>query len=86
MAIRRKPIDVIVRRGALRRFHKLKQKTAELPVIVSWDRRKNDRRSAAEAPSGSRRRKERRQKPPFTWELSDFVIAIKAPRRTKKVG
>ena len=38
MAKRDKPIELIVRRGAIRRFHKLKEKTADLPVEVMWDR------------------------------------------------
>ena len=30
----KKPLQLIVRRGALRRFHKLKEQTASLPVSV----------------------------------------------------
>jgi hypothetical protein len=79
-----KPIELIVRRGALRRFHKLTQKTADLPVTVSWDRRTGERRSAANASERNRRQIERRQKPPFTWELSDFVVASAPPRKKRK--
>ena len=79
MASRSKPIELIVRRGALRRFQKLKEKTAALPVQVSWDRRVSDSRTASESANP-----DRRKKPPFTWELSDFVVAAKAPSRRKK--
>lgn len=77
-------VDLIVRRGALRRFHKLSQKTADLPVTVMWDRRTSDRRSAAGASATERRAKERRQKPPFTWEMSDFVVAARVRPKKRK--
>jgi hypothetical protein len=51
-----------------------------LPVEVVWDRRKQDRRGASQSVSDDRRKTDRRQKPPFTWELSDFVL------REKKKG
>ena len=75
---------MIVRRGAVERFAKLKKKTAELPVEVSWDRRKEDRRSDSKGVPTERRKTDRRQKPPFTWELSDFVVVEKTRRRRKK--
>lgn len=70
----KKPIGIVVRRGALRRFDALKRKTADLPVVLSWDRRTNDRGTSGEPapvelPSG-----DRRKKPPFTWEAADFVV------------
>lgn len=69
-----RPIRIYVRVGALKRFHALAQKTADLPVIVAWDRRKGERRDASsEAPAG-RRSTDRRGKPPFTWEVADFVV------------
>lgn len=77
-------VELVVRRGAIRRFHKLKQKTASLPVEVSWDRRLGDRRTASDEPSTDRRRTDRRQKPPFTWETGDFVIASKTGQRSGK--
>jgi hypothetical protein len=79
VASKSKPIELIVRRGALRRFRNLKEKTAALPVQVSWDRRVSDSRTAS-ASVGP----DRRKKPPFTWELSDFVVAAKSPSRRKK--
>jgi hypothetical protein len=76
---------LIVRRGAMQRFQKLKKKTADLPVEVTWDRRKEDRRSASEGGAKEERRKgDRRQKPPFTWELSDFIVVEKTEPRRKK--
>ena len=75
-------VDLIVRRGALRRFHKLSQKTADLPVTVLWDRRMGERRSGAGASGAERRTKDRRRKPPYTWEVSDFVVAARV--RPKK--
>ena len=77
-------VDLIVRRGALRRFHKLSQKTADLPVTVMWDRRTSDRRSASGASRTERRTKERRQKPPFTWEVSDFLVAARVRPKKRK--
>jgi hypothetical protein len=63
-----------VKRGALRRFDQLKTKSAGLPVEVKWDRRTSERRSDASPAGPDRRRKERRQAPPFTWDAADFVI------------
>ncbi len=78
-------VQLIVRRGARERFLKLKKKTADLPVEVAWDRRKQERRRATSEHSDAERRKaDRRQTPPFTWELSDFVVVEKPPRRQKK--
>jgi hypothetical protein len=71
----KKRLTVIVRRGALRRFNKLKKQTVDLPVEVSWDRRERD--------ASTRRANDRRQKPPFTWDVSDFVLAVKPPKRRK---
>jgi hypothetical protein len=77
-------IDLIVRRGALRRFQKLKEKTADLPVTVLWDRRNGDRRSTKASPNGKgeRRNTDRRGKPPSMWDLSDFLVVTK-PRKKK---
>ena len=68
-----KTVKLFVRRGAQRRFQKLKEKTADLPVEVSWDRRVSDRRSGSVHTGPDRREHDRRQKPPFTWDVSDFV-------------
>jgi hypothetical protein len=75
-------VKLIVRRGAVDRFKKLKKKTADLPVEVSWDRRKEERRTSSQGVSTDRRKTDRRQKPPFTWELSDFVV-VEKPRGRK---
>lgn len=71
--------EIVVRRGALRRFDALKRKTSDLPVVVTWDRRQTERRAASEDISSDRRRVDRRQKPPFTWELAEFVVVAPRP-------
>jgi hypothetical protein len=84
-----KPLGIVVRRGALRRFDALKRKTAELPVTVLWDRREIDRRASSATRRRDRRQTERRQKAPFTWTLADFVVVAKLPAptaRTKRKG
>ena len=63
---RAEPLQLFVRRGALRRFDRLKSDTADLPVTVEWDRRQG---SPPDAP-----KVDRRNKPPCTWELADFVV------------
>ena len=75
-------IEIVVRRGAIRRFDALKTRTSELPVVVTWDRRTNERRD--DEPSGAkrnRRQTDRRRKPPFTWDLADFVVVEPAKPR-----
>jgi hypothetical protein len=69
-----KPIRMVVRRGALRRFESLKKQTAHLPVVVTWDRRQRDRRNVSGDIARERRSAERRQEPAFTWDLADFVV------------
>jgi hypothetical protein len=66
--------ELIVRRGALRRFHELQKKTAELPVKLTWDRRLSERRRASKDVERDTRVKDRRGTPPFTWETADFVV------------
>lgn len=62
------PVEFIVRRTALRRFHKLKRATADLPEVkLTWDRRSNDGQDG-------QRKTDRRQQPPFTWDTADFVV------------
>jgi len=68
------PVRIFVRIGALKRFHTLKQKTTELPVEVSWDRRRRERRVSPVSAAGERRERDRRQQLPFTWEMADFVV------------
>jgi hypothetical protein len=70
----KKPIGIVVRRGALRRFDALTRKTADLPVEVTWDRRAEERRVSDEAAGVERRSGDRRKKPPFTWQVADFVV------------
>ena len=82
MPLKRKPVEVVVRRGAIRRFEALTRKTAELPVVVTWDRRKDDRREAPEEAAGGCRKVDRRRKPPFTWDAADFVVVEEPTRKT----
>lgn len=73
-------VELIVRRGALRRFDKLKNATAELPVKLTWDRRVHDRRAAGSDVASERRLVERRKVPPYTWATADFLV-VEAPGR-----
>ena len=70
----KKPVGIVVRRGALRRFDALTRKTADLPVVLSWDRRTTDRRTSCEPVPVELRSGDRRKTPPFTWEVADFVV------------
>lgn len=72
-------VAIVVRRGAVRRFERLKQQAAALPVTVSWDRREAERRAAAEPSPDNRRNADRRQSSSFTWELSDFLVLPERP-------
>lgn len=76
-------IELIVRRGARRRFQKLKEKTKELPVKVVWDGRQDERRRTSAEVTQDRRSSDRRGKPPFTWDVSDFVVVTKG-RKAKQ--
>ena len=69
-------IEIVVRRGAIRRFDALKTRTSELPVVVTWDRRTDDRRDEDDTTGAKRNRRQtdRRRKPPFTWDVADFVV------------
>jgi hypothetical protein len=81
-----KSLEIVVRRGAMRRFDALKTQTTELPVVVTWDRRTSDRRDTegqSDKVARDRRAVDRRQKPPFTWDLADFVV-VAAPGASKK--
>jgi hypothetical protein len=68
------PLRIIVKRGALKRFDTLTRKAQGLPVVIEWDRRVHSRRESADPVSRDRRKSDRRQSPPFTWQLADFVI------------
>ena len=70
-----KKLRIFVRRGALRRFHRLTRDAKDLPVEVSWDRREQERREETVDASAERRREDRRKDPAFTWEMADFVVA-----------
>ena len=77
------PLRIFVRRGAIRRFHRLTRDAENLPVRVEWDRRQGERRTeSAESdqpaepaePPTDQRRAERRSDPPFTWKAAEFVV------------
>lgn len=72
------PVRLFVRRGAERRFEKLKEKTANLDVQVEWDRREADRRSENAPVSGDRRKTDRRSQPTFTWDVADFAVVVRS--------
>lgn len=63
-----------MRRGALRRFHRLQQAAAELPVDVIWDRRTPDQTAVNRRSRITPTLAERRQQPSFTWTAADFVL------------
>jgi hypothetical protein len=79
-------IEIVVRRGAMRRFDALKTRTSELPVVVTWDRRTDERRDGGDSShvKRNRRQSERRREPPFTWDLADFVVV--EPVKPRKSG
>ncbi len=77
-------VELIVRRGALRRFDKLKRATAALPVKLSWDRRLAERRTSSGDVSRERRQSDRRKKPPFTWGTADFVVVERPARESAR--
>ena len=66
-------MTLVVRRGALRRFDRLKQATQELPAEVIWDRRAEGR-GADPGASGVAPAENRRNATPSTWDLADFVV------------
>jgi hypothetical protein len=76
-------VEIVVRRGAMRRFDALKTRTSELPVVVTWDRRTDERRNGGDSShvTRNRRQMERRRKPPFTWDVADFVVVEPVKRR-----
>lgn len=76
-----KPVRLIVRRGAQRRYEQLKHKTADMQVDVTWDRREGDRRQTPAAADSERRKSDRRQHEPFTWQSADFVVVVDSTSR-----
>ena len=72
-------LRIFVRRGAIRRFHRLTRDAAGLPVTVEWDRRQTERRTDEESAATDQRREERRTDPPFTWKAAEFVVVEEDP-------
>ena len=75
-------VEIIVRRGAMRRFDRLQKTTTGLPVKLSWDRRLHERRRSASGVERKQRQEDRRKNPPFTWEVADFVV-VEVPTRSQ---
>jgi len=82
-------LRIFVRRGALRRFHRLTRDAEGLPVTVEWDRREGERRADAAAPAPApaaettdQRRADRRSEPPFTWKAAEFVVVNDPPEES----
>ena len=73
------PVRLFVRRGALRRYDALKRKTSELDVVVAWDRREGERRTSSDGTARERRKNDRRQETPFTWQVADFAVVVSSP-------
>ncbi|MGH9253805.1 MAG: hypothetical protein ACRD3C_04465 [Vicinamibacterales bacterium] len=78
-------VELIVRRGALRRFDRLKHATADLSVKLSWDRRLHERRTSAGQVERERRQTDRRKAPPFTWKAADFVV-VEPPAQSSRAS
>lgn len=68
------PILLIVRRGAIRRFARLQEKTAQLNVKVLWDRRQQSRRQNPGDVRQERRVGDRRKTDPAAWDTADFGV------------
>jgi hypothetical protein len=72
------PVTLVVRRGALRRFDRLKQATQELDAEVIWDRRASARGETSGG-DGAEPSKNRRKATPSTWDLADFAVSETEP-------
>ena len=73
-----------MRRGAIRRFDKLTTGAKHLDVPVEWDRRAGRTGpESAETSSPAEPATERRQEPPSTWTLADFVLVEDGARESK---
>jgi len=67
-------LRIYVKRGAIRRFARLTRDSRLLPVAIEWDRRQEERRAERKSAPQEQRKSDRRRKPPFTWEMADFVV------------
>jgi len=74
-------LRIFVRRGALRRFHRLTRDAKGLPVTIEWDRRTGDRSAEppAVAPAADSTPGDRRSDPPLTWTAGEFVVVNDPP-------
>ena len=73
------PLRIFVRRGALRRFHRLTRDAKGLPVSVEWDRRTGDRSTDPPETSPAIESGDRRNDPPLTWTAGEFVVVNDPP-------
>ena len=73
------PVHLIVRRGAHDRYESLKAQTKDLPVVVSWDRRRVDGGRGTVQAEDAKGMPERRREPPFTWKVADFTVGGETP-------
>ena len=62
-------IEIVVRRGAIRRFDALKTRTSELPVVVTWNRA----RTIAGTKATQTARRETRDRQSGAWKLALHV-------------
>jgi hypothetical protein len=76
-------LRIFVRRGAIRRFHRLTRDADTLPVSVEWDRRQGERRTESAPAPVDQRQSDRRGDPPFTWNAAEFVV-VPDPSEEKK--
>ena len=76
-------LRIFVKRGAIRRYARLTRDSRLLPVSIEWDRRQEERRAERDSTPQERRKSERRRKPPFTWEMADFVVT-ESKKKNKK--
>jgi len=77
-------LRIFVRRGALRRFHRLTRDSEGLPVSVEWDRRQQERRTEPAPAESEQRHADRRAEPPFTWDAAEFVVVNDPTKQDEK--
>src|SRR6185436_16370314 len=67
-------------------WSRLARGAPHLPTPVPFDAdRQEERRAERESTPQERRKSDRRRKPPFTWEMADFVVTeSKAGTKKKK--
>ena len=82
-------LRIFVKRGAVRRYNRMKREAEEMQVPVEWDRREGERRQAPVMAGDDKRKADRRGAPPFTWDAAEFVVVDDRkpePEPTKSSG